>query len=147
MTRKATIIFIVAAICATCLLLDAYDIVPRFKTLLGFIELPCFIFLFYSFHQHRKKALEKQEAPSKLRTLHAAAFNLLARAFGVMAIINGVVFTIWGLSLVLDHKATIDVNGMPSSDPWTKASVLVIGLVAVTIGILVLKARPYQPRN
>ena len=147
MTRKATIIFIVAATCVICTLLDVCDIAPRFKTLWQFIGLPCLIFLFYSFHQYRKQASEKQEAPGKLRTLHAAAFNFLARAFGVMAIINGVVFTIWGLSLVLDNKAAIGVNGVPSSDPWTKASVLVIGLVAVTIGILMLKARPYQPKK
>ena len=145
MHRKKTIIVIVAAICATCALLDAYDVIPRFKMLLGIIELPCFIFLFYTYHQYRKEASAKQEAPSKLRILHATAFNFLARAFGVMAIINGVVFTFWGLSLVLDHKATIDVNGVPSSDLWTKASVLIIGIVAVTIGILFLKARPYQP--
>jgi uncharacterized membrane protein len=84
---------------------------------------------------------------SELRKIHAAAFNFLARAFGVMAIIVGVVFTFWGLSLVLDSKATIDVNGVPSSDPWIKASVLVIGVVAVVIGVLMLKARSYQPRE
>jgi uncharacterized membrane protein len=84
---------------------------------------------------------------SQLRKIHAAAFNFLARAFGVMAIIVGVVFTFWGLSLVLDSKATIDVNGVPSSDPWIKASVLVIGVVGVVIGVLMLKARPYQPRE
>jgi uncharacterized membrane protein len=84
---------------------------------------------------------------SQLRKIHAAAFNFLGRAFGVMAIINGLVFTIWGLSLVLDHRATIDVDGVPSSDPWTKASVLIIGLVAIVIGVLMLKARPYQPRE
>ena len=84
---------------------------------------------------------------SQLRKIHAAAFNFLARAFGVMAIINGVAFTIWGLSLVLDRKATINVNGVPSSDPWDKASVLIIGVVAVVIGVLMLKARPYKPKE
>jgi len=64
-----------------------------------------------------------------------------------MAIIVGAVFTIWGLSLVLDAKATIDVNGVPSSDPWIKASVLIIGLVAVVIGVLMLMARSYQPKE
>ena len=146
MTRKTFIIIIAAVICAACALLDAYDVVPRFKRLLGIIELPCFIFLFYTYYQYRKQASAKREAPSKLRILHAAAFNLLGRAFGVMATIVGTVFTFWGLSLVLDPKATIDVNGVPSSDPWTKASVLIIGLVAVTMGILFLKARPYQPK-
>jgi len=147
MTRKTLIIFIIAAICAACAILDAYDVAPRFKKLFEIIELPCLIFLFYSYQQYRKKALAKQEAPSQLRILHAGAFNFLGRAFGVMATFVGVVFTFWGMSLVLDQKATIDVNGVPSSDPWTKASVLIIGLVAVIVGILFLKARPYQPRN
>ncbi len=64
-----------------------------------------------------------------------------------MAIIVGVVFTIWGLSLVLDPKATIDVNGVPSSDPWEKTGVLIMGLVVAVLGILVLKALPYRPRE
>jgi hypothetical protein len=84
---------------------------------------------------------------SKLRQLHAAGFNILARAFGVIAIIAGLIFIIWGFSLVLDHKATIDVDGVPSSDPWIKGGVLVVGLVASTIGVLVLMARPYRPKD
>jgi hypothetical protein len=84
---------------------------------------------------------------SKPRKLHAAAFNTLGRIFGVGAIIVGVVFVIWGLSLVLNHNATIVVNGVPSSDSWIKASVLIVGLVLSTIGILMLMARPYQPRE
>jgi hypothetical protein len=84
---------------------------------------------------------------SQLRKIHAVALNFLARVFGVMAIIAGVVFTIWGLSLVLDHNATIDVNGVPSNDPWEKAIVLIVGLVAVVLGILMLMARPYRPRQ
>lgn len=84
---------------------------------------------------------------SHLRKIHTTAVNTLARAFGVMAIIAGAVFTIWGLSLVLDHNATIDVNGVPISDPWIKAIVLVVGLVAVVIGVLMLMARSYQPKE
>jgi hypothetical protein len=56
-------------------------------------------------------------------------------------------FSIWGLSLVLDDKATIDVDGVPSSDPWEKAIVLVVGLMAVVTGILVFRARPYHPKE
>jgi hypothetical protein len=55
--------------------------------------------------------------------------NFLARVVGVCFIIGGVVFIIWGLSLVSNPKATIDVNGVPSSDQWIKASVLIVGLV------------------
>lgn len=84
---------------------------------------------------------------SPLRKIHAAAFNILARIFGVMAIIVGAVFTIWGLTLVLDKNSTIGVNGVPSSDPWEKAPVLVIGIMVFALGFLVLMARPYRPRE
>jgi hypothetical protein len=80
---------------------------------------------------------------SNLRKLHAATVNFLARVFGVMAIIAGVVFTFWGLSLIFDPSATIDVNGTPSNDPWTKSIILIVGLVSGTLGFLVLKARPF----
>jgi uncharacterized YccA/Bax inhibitor family protein len=73
--------------------------------------------------------------------------HTLARIFGVGAVVVGGVFAIWGLTLVLDHNTTIDVNGVPSSDPWIKASVLVVGLVFLVIGILTLKAKPYQPKE
>ena len=84
---------------------------------------------------------------SKFRKIHAAFVNAVARVFGVMAIIVGVGFTIWGLSLVLDPKATFNVEGVPSSDPWIKAHVLVVGLVAVAMGVLTLLARPYRPKE
>lgn len=64
-----------------------------------------------------------------------------------MAIICGVAFTIWGLSLVLDPNATIDVDRVPTNDPWMKAIVLIVGLVVFVFGILVFKARPYQPKD
>src|SRR5437899_9310266 len=84
---------------------------------------------------------------SDFRKIHAALLNAGARVFGVMAIIVGVVFSIWGLSAVLDPKATFEVDGVPSSDPWMKASVLLVGLVSVAIGVLTVRARPYQPKK
>jgi hypothetical protein len=84
---------------------------------------------------------------SELRKLHATALNTLARIFGVGAILVGGVFTMWGLALVLDHNATIDVNGMPSNDPWIKAMLSVVGLVGLAMGVLMLKTKPYQPKD
>ncbi len=84
---------------------------------------------------------------SNLRKLPAAVINTLARIFGVGAIFVGGAFAIWGLVLVLSPKGTIDDNGVPTSDPWIKALVLVVGLVAVAMGVLTLKARPYQPKE
>ena len=82
--------------------------------------------------------------PHEFEQRHAKTVNFFARVFGVLAIIAGVVFTVWGLSLVLNPKATIDLGGVPSSDPWIKTGILVVGLVIVTIGILMLKAKPYN---
>jgi hypothetical protein len=84
---------------------------------------------------------------SALRKLHAAALNTLARIFGAGSIFVGGVFAIWGLALTIDRNATVDVNGMPSTDPWIRAGVIVVGLVFVVIGILTLKAKPYQPKE
>jgi len=150
MTRKTIIIIILAAVYAACVLLDAWDVAPNFKKLLEWISLPCFIFLLYSWLRwlrYRKKSSGDARPVSSLRKIHAAALNGLARVFGVMAIIVGVVFTFWGLSLVLDSKATIGVNGVPTSDPWIKASVLVVGVVVAALGVLMLMARPYEPRK
>jgi hypothetical protein len=72
-------------------------------------------------------------------------FNFLVRVVGVCFAIVGVIFAIWGLSLVLDPKATIGVNGVPSSDPWLKGMILVVGLVVAMLGVLLVFARLYRP--
>jgi hypothetical protein len=58
---------------------------------------------------------------------------------------GGIVFIIWGVSLVLNSNATLDVNGVPSKDPWIKSIVLIVGLVVGVLGVLLLIARPYRP--
>ncbi|MDR3457743.1 MAG: hypothetical protein P4N60_09880 [Verrucomicrobiae bacterium] len=84
---------------------------------------------------------------SELGKIHAAALNTMARIFGVMAVIAGVIFTIWGLAIVFDPNATFDVDGVPSNDPWIKAMPLVAGIVALVMGVLMLLARPYRPEE
>jgi len=71
-------------------------------------------------------------------------YRVLLRIVGTGFICVGGVFIIWGLSLILDPKATLDVNGVPNSDPWVKASVLIVGLVVCVIGVLTFMARPYR---
>jgi hypothetical protein len=83
----------------------------------------------------------------ELRKLHAAALNLWARCFGALGVFIGVVFTIWGLSLILHREATVTVNGVPTNDPFEKRLVLGVGLVVFAMGVLVLKAKPYKPRK
>ena len=77
--------------------------------------------------------------------LHWQLFNFLARFVGCGFIFAGVVFSIWGISILLDSKATIGVNGVPTTDPWVKGTVLIAGLVALVLGTLLVTARRYRP--
>ncbi|MGH7976041.1 MAG: hypothetical protein ACREC8_05220 [Limisphaerales bacterium] len=72
------------------------------------------------------------------------AFNIFVRITGVWFILGGIVFIIWGLSLILNSDATINVNGVPSKDLWAKSIVLVAGLIISVLGILLLVARSYR---
>ncbi len=76
---------------------------------------------------------------------HWGALSVLAGITGFAFIFGGIVFSIWGISLVSDPKATLPVNGVPSSDPREKASVLIVGLVCCVLGVLLLKARRFFP--
>lgn len=82
---------------------------------------------------------------SDWRKTYWQLFNTAGRIVGVGFTVVGGIFSIWGLLLVLDPKATISVNGVPSNDPWDKAIVLIIGLVVCVLGILLVFARPFRP--
>src|SRR5664280_2532155 len=82
---------------------------------------------------------------SQYTKFHWLIVNGCVRVFGVGAIVAGVVFTAWSSWLLLHRDATIGVNGVPSNDPWDKATILIAGLVVLVLGILVLKARRYRP--
>ncbi len=84
---------------------------------------------------------------SDWRKTYWQLFNTGGRIVGVGFVLLGGIFTLWGLSLVSDPKATIDVNGVPSSDPWTKAIVLILGLVICVLGALMLIARRFRPKE
>ena len=82
---------------------------------------------------------------SDWRKTYWQLFNFGGRVVGVGFILVGGIFTLWGVSLVLDPKATIDVNGVPSNDPWIKAIVLIVGVVICVLGVLSLIARRFRP--
>jgi nitrate reductase gamma subunit len=71
-------------------------------------------------------------------------FNIVLRIIGAWFVFGGVVFFIWGISLILDPKATIEVNGVPTGSIWAKAMMLVVGIVAGVMGILLILARPFR---
>ena len=84
---------------------------------------------------------------SDWRNKHWQLINNGGRVLGAGFILVGGIFAFWGISLVLDPNATIDVNGVPSNDPWTKAIVLIVGLVVCVFGVLLLVARRFRPKE
>jgi hypothetical protein len=72
-------------------------------------------------------------------------FNVLGRVIGVGFILVGIIISSWALGFVLDPKATIPVNGMPTNDGPTKALVFILPLIVSIVGVLLLFARPYRP--
>jgi uncharacterized membrane protein YhaH (DUF805 family) len=82
---------------------------------------------------------------SDWRKIYWQLFNTVGRIVGVCFALVGGIFALWGLSLILDSKTTMDVNGVPSSDPWIKAIVLIVGLVVCVLGVLTLVAKRYRP--
>ncbi len=81
------------------------------------------------------------------REAHARLFNRLGRIVGVSFLLGGLLFVVVGLSLVFDKDATIVINDVPTSDPWQKAILPVVGAGAALIGVLLLIARPYRSPN
>jgi hypothetical protein len=76
---------------------------------------------------------------------HWQMFNASARIVGCSFIFVGVIFSFSGILLLLDSKASIGVNGTPTTDPWTKAIELIAGLVFFALGLLLVLARRYRP--
>jgi hypothetical protein len=76
---------------------------------------------------------------------HWQLFNALGKLIGVGFIFVGGIFSIWGISLLLDPKATIDVDGGPTNDPSIKATTLIVGLIVLALGVLLVIAKPFRP--
>jgi hypothetical protein len=138
MNRKTLIIIIVAVICAACALLDAYDVVPRFKRLLGIIELPCFIFLFYTYYRYRKQASAKQEAPSKFESSVLRIYYYAFRFAGFWFLILGSIMALYLTVAMLTHQPHF-----PVSDIWPGA---VGSAFLAVVGFLIIRFRPFKSK-
>jgi hypothetical protein len=62
-----------------------------------------------------------------------------------MAIFNGVIFAVWGVSLLLRTGSTIDVQGVPTTALGPKIEMTLVGILAVVLGLLLVRARTYRP--
>jgi hypothetical protein len=76
---------------------------------------------------------------------HWRVFNVGRRLTGLMAILNGAIFAIWGGSLLLRPQSTMDVQGMPTAAIGPKLGMMVVGILAVVLGVLLVRVRTYRP--
>jgi hypothetical protein len=84
---------------------------------------------------------------SEWRKIYWRFLKIASLVTGVWSVFVGLIFVGWGLSLVLNPKATIDVNGVPTDSPWEKASVLVAGLAGVGVCTLQIWVPLYLSRK
>lgn len=87
----------------------------------------------------------KKENDSRQGSVFWWFFNVFFRAAGILMVVNGSVFTLWGLSLILRPNSIVMLNGMPNRDPFLKRLMLGMGLGTLVLGILVLVSRRYRP--
>lgn len=87
----------------------------------------------------------KKDADTEQGSVFWWFLNVLGRVVGVFFIILGAGFAFWGLSLILNPKSTIAVNGKPSGDLWLKCLPLIAGVVAGLLGFLILVSRRFRP--
>jgi hypothetical protein len=72
-------------------------------------------------------------------------FNIAGRVVGTGFAVAGAFLAHNGWALLHDPKATINVNGVPDSDPWIKGMLLVLGLVVFALGVLLVFSRSFRP--
>jgi hypothetical protein len=76
---------------------------------------------------------------------HWRVFNVFLRAFGLMALLAGMVFTLWGAVLLSRRQATVEWEGMLTSATGPKLLILLVGLSTLALAIALLRARPFRP--
>jgi len=76
---------------------------------------------------------------------HWRTVNVLRRMFGIAATINGTVFVLWAIALLLRSRSTLDIGGVPTSELGPKLAILGGGIVVLIFGVLMLRAVAYRP--
>jgi hypothetical protein len=134
MTRQQKIItIIVAVVLASCALLDAYDVAPRFRKVFGFIQLPCFIYLFVIWRAHRRRL---EDSPSSRFIL--AVYYYVYRFAGFWFLILGSIMAVYLTFAMMTHQPNC-----PVSDIWPGA---LGSAVLAGIGFLIIRFRPFKNR-
>lgn len=73
----------------------------------------------------------------KNQSFHAQRINALGRIIGIIFLIGGFVIGICGIAAFSDAKTE-------SSDAWI---VVIMSFIVAVLGVFLLKAKPYPPRD
>jgi hypothetical protein len=76
---------------------------------------------------------------------HWRTVNVLRRVFGIAATVNGTVFVLWAMSLLVRSQSTLNIGGVATSDLGPKVVILGGGVVVLIFGGLMLRAPAYRP--
>jgi hypothetical protein len=138
MTRKTLVIIIAAIVFATCAIMDAWAVVPAFKKPLQFLGLVSLIFLFYSYHQYRKRVSGERKAPSRLETVMQLLYYRVWRFGGFWFLIFGPIMTMYLTVAMINNNPRF-----PASEVWPGA----VGSAFLTgAGFLIVRYRPFKPK-
>jgi hypothetical protein len=79
---------------------------------------------------------------SSYARFHWRLFNVLARLFGIMALLVGAGFCAWGVYFAIDPGAAqgVETAGIPAGVLY-----VIVGAFSAAIGTPVLRIRPYRP--
>jgi hypothetical protein len=72
---------------------------------------------------------------------HRSTLEIGARIVGWLFILGGIAFTLSGIRLLKDPSTTVEVNGVLTSDPAMKWLMIIAGVVALGLGLALIKAR------
>ena len=77
--------------------------------------------------------------------IHFTVFNFVVRLSDIIAIPLGLAVALWGIWLLVNREATIDVNGVPTADIAPKIIMIAGGAFFSISGVHILRAKPYWP--
>ena len=90
---------------------------------------------------------EKMNRPSAYEIFHWKMFNSVSRLVGWGFLSVGSIGAIFGFIVMINPNATMDVQGIPTTDVGLKSIGFLAPLVFAVLGFFLLKAKPYySPR-
>lgn len=79
--------------------------------------------------------------------LYWKIFNLCLRGVGIAFLVAGIIGAVYFFPILVDSRATIDVNGVPTNDPLYKLLAVALPVAFGALGFLIVRAKPYYPSH